>query len=70
MKGVWIGTSGWSYVGWRGSFFPQDIAQKDWLRHYATTFATTEINASFYRTPTLEAVRAWRKQTPTHFLFA
>jgi uncharacterized protein YecE (DUF72 family) len=70
MKAVWIGTSGWSYAGWRGSFYPQDVPQKNWLRHYATIFATTEINASFYRTPTLNAVKDWREQTPKDFLFA
>src|SRR5512144_2650400 len=55
MKGVWIGTSGWSYAGWRGSFYPPDVPQTNWLRYHATVFATTEINTSFYRTPTLEA---------------
>ena len=70
MKGVWIGTSGWSYAGWRGSFYPPDVPQTNWLRYYATVFATTEINTSFYRTPTLEAVKAWREQTPRGFLFA
>jgi uncharacterized protein YecE (DUF72 family) len=64
MSRVLIGTSGWVYDGWRGDFFPSDIAKKDWLRYYATVFATTEINASFYRTPSLEAVQSWRDQTP------
>jgi uncharacterized protein YecE (DUF72 family) len=66
---ILIGTSGWVYDGWRGDFFPQPIAKKDWLRYYATVFPTTEINASFYRTPSIEAVRAWRDQTPRGFRF-
>jgi uncharacterized protein YecE (DUF72 family) len=70
MSRVLIGTSGWVYDGWRGDFFPSDVAKKDWLRHYATVFATTEINASFYRTPSLEAVQGWRDQTPRAFRFA
>jgi uncharacterized protein YecE (DUF72 family) len=65
-----IGTSGWTYDGWRGPFYPQDVPKKAWLRWYATQFATTEINGSFYRTPSLDAVRAWRDQTPDEFLFA
>jgi uncharacterized protein YecE (DUF72 family) len=70
MSKVWIGTSGWTYDGWRGPFYPEDVPKKDWLRWYAQRFATTEINGSFYRTPSLEAVSAWRDQTPKQFLFS
>jgi len=70
MARVWIGTSCWTYDGWRGPFYPEDIAKKRWLNWYATQFSTTEINGSFYRTPSLEAVEAWRKETPDEFLFA
>jgi uncharacterized protein YecE (DUF72 family) len=67
---VWIGTSGWTYDGWRGPFYPPDVPKKDWLAWYGEQFSTTEINGSFYRTPSLEAVRTWRNQTPEGFLFA
>lgn len=67
---VWIGTSGWTYDGWRGSFYPRDVAKRRWLAWYATRFATTEINGSFYRTPSLAAVRRWHDETPEDFLFA
>jgi uncharacterized protein YecE (DUF72 family) len=67
---IWIGTSGWTYDGWRGPFYPPEVRKKDWLRWYAAHFATTEINGSFYRTPSLEAVKGWRDQTPKNFLFA
>jgi uncharacterized protein YecE (DUF72 family) len=70
MSGIWIGTSGWTYDGWRGPFYPKDVPKKQWLRWYADVFPTTEINGSFYRTPSLEAVEAWREQTPEDFLFA
>jgi uncharacterized protein YecE (DUF72 family) len=70
MASVWIGTSGWTYDGWRGPFYPADVAKKRWLEWYSQQFATTEVNGSFYRTPSLEAVRAWREQTPKDFLFA
>src|SRR2546423_10079311 len=68
-KGVWIGTSGWTYDGWRGPFYPSDVPKKEWLAWYATRFASTEINFSFYRTPSLEAAAASRHQTPPHVLF-
>jgi uncharacterized protein YecE (DUF72 family) len=70
MRMAWIGTSGWTYKGWRGPFYPTDVPAKRWLAWYAEQFPTTEINGSFYRTPSLEAVAAWREQTPDEFLFA
>jgi uncharacterized protein YecE (DUF72 family) len=70
MRNLWIGTSGWTYDGWRGSFYPGKLAAKHWLEWYAERFATAEINGSFYRTPSLDAVRAWREQTPERFVFA
>jgi uncharacterized protein YecE (DUF72 family) len=70
MPKIFIGTSGWSYQSWRGPFFPQEVMVKDHLRFYASQFNSTELNGVFYRTPTVEAVRAWREQTPDDFLFA
>ena len=65
-----IGTSGWHYASWWGPFFPTDIRKKDALRYYSSQFRATELNAPFYRTPTLEAVRSWVEQTPDDFAFA
>ena len=70
MARVWIGTSGWTYDGWRGPFYPKDVPKKRWLNWYSERFATTEINGSFYRTPSLEAVQTWRNDTPKDFVFA
>jgi uncharacterized protein YecE (DUF72 family) len=65
-----IGTSGWHYASWWGPFFPDGVKKKDALRYYSSQFAATELNAPFYRTPSLEAVRGWVEQTPDDFLFA
>src|ERR1700761_4821373 len=65
-----VGTSGWSYDGWRGALYPEDVPKKDWLGFYASPFFSTEINASFYRTPTREAVKSWRHDTPGDFSFS
>jgi uncharacterized protein YecE (DUF72 family) len=70
MAQIRIGTSGWTYDDWRGPFYPKDVPKKDWLRHYGRCFPTAEINGSFYRTPSLKAVRGWREQTPKDFVFA
>src|SRR5689334_14779193 len=70
MARILIGTSGWSYSSWRGPFFPKSVPAKDHLEFYSGEFSTTELNGVFYRTPTLKAVRAWRKGTPDKFVFA
>lgn len=65
-----IGTSGWTYESWWGPFFPEGLRKKEALCYYASVFACVELNAPFYRTPTLEAVRGWADQTPDDFRFA
>ena len=67
---IFIGTSGWTYAGWKGSFYPERISVQERLRFYASQFSTTEINGSFHRTPTLSAVQLWRDQTPASFSFS
>jgi uncharacterized protein YecE (DUF72 family) len=70
MARVLIGTSGWHYASWRGPFFPKPLLLKHQLQYYASQFATAELNGVFYRTPSLEAVKAWRAQTGRDFVFA
>jgi uncharacterized protein YecE (DUF72 family) len=70
MARVLIGTSGWHYDSWRGSFFPGGLAIKNQLQYYASQFSTAELNGVFYRTPTPEAVRGWREQTGDDFVFS
>jgi uncharacterized protein YecE (DUF72 family) len=69
-KNLYVGTSGWTYSDWRGRFYPEDLPHRDWLSWYARHFIATEVNASFYRTPSLDAVAAWRDQAPEGFRFA
>jgi uncharacterized protein YecE (DUF72 family) len=70
MAEILIGTSGWHYNSWKGPFFPHHLKAEDQLAYYATQFRTIELNGVFYRTPTVEAVKAWRDQTPRNFVFA
>jgi uncharacterized protein YecE (DUF72 family) len=65
-----IGCSGWNYRDWRGTFYPQGLPARRWLEHYAERFDTVEVNATFYRLPTREAVSHWAQQTPPAFEFA
>jgi uncharacterized protein YecE (DUF72 family) len=65
-----IGCSGWQYRSWRGVLYPEGLPQRRWLEHYARTFDTVEVNATFYRLASREAVRGWVEQTPPEFVFA
>ena len=70
MKPVRVGCSGWSYPPWRGSFYPKGVPTARWLEHYAQTFDTVEVNATFYRLPALSMVEGWAEHSPPGFLFA
>ena len=70
MSNVWIGTSGWVYKQWAGNFYPKDWPRKNELGFYVTQFPTVEINATFYRLPTVKTVHSWHDKTPEGFVFA
>lgn len=65
-----IGTSGWVYDDWKGIVYREDASQQEWLGIYAESFATVEVNNTFYQLPGAETVRAWERRTPVDFLFA
>jgi uncharacterized protein YecE (DUF72 family) len=65
-----IGCSGWVYKDWRGRFYPDGLAARKWLPHYASHFPTVEINGSFYRLPAPETFASWREAVPPGFVFA
>lgn len=67
---VLVGTSGWQYDSWRGLFYPDGLAQRQWLEHYVTAFTTVENNSAFYRLPKLETFKSWRARTPDGFVMA
>jgi uncharacterized protein YecE (DUF72 family) len=66
---IWVGTSGYNYPEWRGSFYPQKLATTKMLAFYAERLATVEINYTFYRSPTPPVLAAWSRQTPPAFRF-
>jgi uncharacterized protein YecE (DUF72 family) len=67
---VWIGTSGYNYPEWRGSFYPEKFATSKMLPYYAERFTTVEINYTFYRMPTAKTIAGWDAETPAGFRFA
>ncbi|HVH29961.1 MAG TPA: DUF72 domain-containing protein [Vicinamibacterales bacterium] len=64
---IWVGTSGYNYPEWRGSFYPRDLPQAKMLPYYAARFPTVEINYTFHRMPTEKLVAGWAAQTPSPF---
>jgi uncharacterized protein YecE (DUF72 family) len=67
---AYIGCSGWNYKHWREVFYPRGLAASRWLEHYAEHFDTVEVNATFYRLPTLKATTGWAESSPRGFVFA
>jgi uncharacterized protein YecE (DUF72 family) len=67
---AYVGTSGFSYASWKPAFYPADAKPRDFLRHYAERLPTVELNATFYRLPSEEQLRAWAELTPAGFRFA
>src|SRR5688572_14820072 len=70
MEGLFVGTSGWVYKGWAGSFYPKEVPSREHLAFYASQFNTVEINASFYRLPAETMVKGWRERAPNGFIYA
>lgn len=67
---VFIGTSGWQYRDWRGTFYPEKEPLRTWLESFAARFATVESNNAFYRLPERRTFEAWRERTPDDFVMA
>jgi uncharacterized protein YecE (DUF72 family) len=65
----WVGTSGYNYPEWRGSFYPEKFPAAKMLAFYAERFNTVEVNYTFYRIPTPPLLEGWAKGTPPGFTF-
>jgi uncharacterized protein YecE (DUF72 family) len=64
---LWVGTSGYNYPEWRGSFYPEKLPAAKMLPYYAERLSTVEINNTFYRMPNEAAVAGWDNSTPSRF---
>ncbi len=69
-KNIFVGTSGWSYDVWLGTFYPKSLKAEDYLIYYSKIFYTNEINTTFYNIPSKWVVNNWMKRTPKNFLFS
>jgi uncharacterized protein YecE (DUF72 family) len=67
---VRVGTSGYAYPEWKGTFYPEDLPASKFLAHYAERFDTVEINNTFYRLPNAKAVAGWAEGAPAGFVYS
>ena len=67
---LYVGTSGYSYKEWKGSFYPETIPAKDMLAYYASHLRAVELNNTFYRMPQPSMIESWKAQVPANFRFS
>jgi uncharacterized protein YecE (DUF72 family) len=65
----WVGTSGYNYPEWKGSFYPEKMPSAKMLAYYGERFNTVEVNFTFYRMPTEKQLANWSADVPDRFLF-
>src|SRR5574340_248583 len=66
---LYVGTSGFAYKAWKGSFYPADLPEKRMLHYYGEHFRAVEINNTFYRMPSASVLEAWAEEVPADFRF-
>ena len=65
-----VGISGWTYIPWRGTFYPKDLPQKKELAYASSILSTIEINGTFYSLQRPTSYASWYEQTPADFVFS
>lgn len=69
MPRLHVGTSGYNFPEWKGSFYPPKLPSAKWLKFYAQQLGTVEINYTFYRMPNAKTIAGWDAATPEGFTF-
>lgn len=64
-----IGCSGFYNADWKGSLYPKESQNKDFLKLYSKVYNTAEINSTFYSKPNLKTLQKWIHETPDNFKF-
>jgi uncharacterized protein YecE (DUF72 family) len=70
MSNLYLGTQGWSYDSWVGTFYEADTPSSGWLQAYAGEFNSVELDTTFYAVPRASTISGWRERTPEGFRFA
>jgi uncharacterized protein YecE (DUF72 family) len=64
---IWVGTSGYNYPEWKGSFYPEKLPASQMLSYYAERLSTVEINYTYYRMPNAKTLESWNIATPERY---
>lgn len=67
---LFIGTSGWNYDHWKGTFYPESEKKKAWFEYYRSRFSTVEINNTFYNLPAKDTFNHWYESAGKNFIFS
>lgn len=67
---VRIGIGGWTYKPWRGTFYPEGLAQKRELEFASRRLTSIEINGTYYGSQKPESFAKWHDETPEDFVFS
>lgn len=70
MAKTWVGISGWTYEGWQGTFYPDDLPKKKELEYASRQLTSLEVNGTFYSLQKPHSFQAWYDQTPENFPLA
>jgi len=66
---LYIGTSGWHYRHWKGTFYPAELKAREHFDYYRKHFDTVEINNTFYRLPAKEVFLSWKDKVYKDFIY-
>lgn len=67
---ILIGCSSYNTAEWKGIFYPEDLPKSKWFQFYCQHFSTYELNATFYRFPTIQSLQSWYEKSPQEFAFS
>lgn len=70
MDDWYLGTIGYSYKDWMGSFYPKGTIQRGYLLYYSKIFNSVELDTTFHAIPRSTSVQSWAVNTPSNFKFS
>jgi uncharacterized protein YecE (DUF72 family) len=65
----YLGTIGFSYPEWKGTFYPAGLPANQQLNYYSRIFNAIEVNTTFYGPQSPAQVQRWVNGTPPDFRF-
>jgi uncharacterized protein YecE (DUF72 family) len=66
---IFVGCAKWGRKDWVGKIYPKGTKDADFLSHYAKHFNCIELNATFYRIPTVNQTSGWKSKVGKDFRF-